>query len=250
MQLLITQVKKKKAPQGDVATENIILLHGLLGNLNNWEKVKQKFGKRHKVWVPELPLFDVTLTSHLDKLVIFLAKYIAHNQIKGPILVGNSLGGHVALLYILKHPGTVKKLVLTGSSGLYENTLGVSFPRIKDYQYIKNKVSDVFDRKEVVDEAMVKHVFNIVQHKMKVLALIGLARDAQKQNLKNELPLIKVPTLLVWGLQDVVTPPEVGKQFYDLLPNAKLHYLNHCGHAPMMEQPELFNDFLEKFLKA
>lgn len=228
----------------------IVLLHGLLGQLSNWKHVKERFGYKYRVFAPELPLFNGLRGNNLERLVQFLENYIVQNQIDQPVLVGNSLGGHIALLYTLKHPKKVAKLVLTGSSGLYENTFGGTFPRVKDYSYIKGKVEDVFDRKEVVDEALVNHIFEIVQQKSKALAIIGLARDTQKQNLKNQLPHIKVPTLLLWGLQDVVTPPAVAEQFKELLPQAKLHYLNNCGHAPMMEQPELFNLHLSNFLAS
>lgn len=233
------------------ATQDVILLHGLFGNLSNWKKTEQYLTLKHRVLVPELPLFDSFLGGNqLNKLVLFLESYIEKNHIHQPVLIGNSLGGHVALLYTLKHPDKVSKLVLAGSSGLYENTFGGSFPRVKDYNYIREKVAEVFDRKEVVDNEMVDHVFEIVQHKLKVLSIIGLARDAQRQNLKDHLPFIKVPVLLIWGLQDIVTPPAVGKQFEQLLPNAVLHCLNQCGHAPMMEQPELFNSFVAEFLAA
>lgn len=226
----------------------MVLLHGLLGQLSNWKHVKAHFEYKHQVFAPELPLFNGLWGNNLERLVRFLENYITQNEINRPVLIGNSLGGHIALLYTLKHPQNVAKLVLTGSSGLYENTFGGTFPRVKDYSYIKGKVEDVFDRKEVVDEALVNHIFEIVQQKSKALSIIGLARDAQKQNLKNQLPNIKVPTLLLWGLQDVVTPPAVAEQFRELLPQATLHYLNNCGHAPMMEQPELFNLHLSNFL--
>lgn len=231
-----------------VAGRPIVLLHGLLGQLSNWRHVKERFEYQHRVFAPELPLFNGCWGNNLERLVKFLESYVAQNQIDQPVLIGNSLGGHIALLYTLKHPQKVAKLVLTGSSGLYENTFGGTFPRVKDYSYIKGKVEDVFDRKEVVDEALVNHIFEIVQQKSKALSIIGLARDAQKQNLKNQLPNIKVPTLLLWGLQDVVTPPAVAEQFKELLPHATLHYLDNCGHAPMMEQPELFNLYLSNFL--
>lgn len=230
--------------------KDIVLLHGLFGNLSNWKAVQQELSPKYQVWTPQLPLFSHFLGGGLNKLVDFLEEYLIENQIKNPILIGNSLGGHVALLYTLKYPEKVERLVLTGSSGLYENSFGGTFPRVKDYQYIKQKVEDVFDRKEVVDEEMVSYVFDIVQQKTKALSVIMLARDAQKQNLKDFLHFIKIPVLLIWGLQDIVTPPEVAEEFYQHLPNATLHYIDRCGHAPMMEQPELFNGYVSNFLAS
>ncbi|MBB2144321.1 alpha/beta fold hydrolase [Pedobacter sp. LMG 31464] len=250
MQAQLNQIQQNFLPHCATQAKDIILLHGLFGNLSNWKTVEKRFAVEHKVWAPELPLFNNLIGQGLNKLVTFLEQYIDQNKIVKPVLIGNSLGGHVALLYTLKHPGKVEKLVLTGSFGLYENTFGGSFPRVKDYNYIKAKIEDVFYQKEVVDDEMINHVFGVVQHKLKVLSIIGLARDAQKQNLAAYLPDIQIPVLLIWGLQDIVTPPAVADEFNQLLPNATLHYINHCGHAPMMEQPELFNTYVSQFLVA
>ncbi|TCC91650.1 alpha/beta hydrolase [Pedobacter frigiditerrae] len=248
MQLQINQIPPPFLPHCTAPSSDIILLHGLFGQLSNWKSVENNFAFKHKVWAPELPLFQSLVGQSLNRLVAFLEHYIEKNNIEKPILIGNSLGGHIALLYTLKHPEKVEKLVLTGSSGLYENTFGGTFPRVKDYDYIKSKIEGVFDRKEVVNDEMIDHVFGIVQQKLKVLSVIGLARDAQKQNLANYLPLINIPVLLIWGLQDIVTPPAVAEQFHNLLPNSTLHFINNCGHAPMMEQPELFNGYVNNFL--
>lgn len=227
----------------------VILLHGLFGNLSNWKAVQDAFSADYALYTPLLPLFDTVLgRNRLDRLVVFLEKYILDHNIQNPILIGNSLGGHVALLYTLKHPEKVSKLVLTGSSGLYENSFGGGFPRVKDYNYIRKKVEDVFDRKEVVNAEVVDSVYSIVQNNSKVIAVISLARDAQRQNLKDRLAEIKIPVLLIWGLQDIVTPPEVAREFHTLIPHSKLHLIDECGHVPMMEQPILFNQYLKVFL--
>lgn len=227
----------------------VILLHGLFGNLSNWKAVQDAFSTDYALYTPLLPLFDTVLgRNRLDRLVVFLEKYILDHNIQNPILIGNSLGGHLALLYALKHPEKVSKLVLTGSSGLYENSFGGGFPRVKDYNYIRKKVEDVFDRKEVVNAEVVDSVYSIVQNNSKVIAVISLARDAQRQNLKDRLAEIKIPVLLIWGLQDIVTPPEVAREFHTLIPHSKLHLIDECGHVPMMEQPILFNQYLKVFL--
>ena len=63
-----------------------------------------------------------------------------------------------------------------------------------------------------------------------------------------DLPLITNPTLIIWGKQDSVTPPNVAREFNDLLPNSDLMWIDKCGHAPMMEHPNKFNDILKNWL--
>ncbi|HEY5823113.1 MAG TPA: alpha/beta hydrolase, partial [Cyclobacteriaceae bacterium] len=97
--------------------------------------------------------------------------------------------------------------------------------------------------KELVDE-----VYDTVQSIPKTLRLIGLSRSAQQNNVSSSLHKIHHPTLLIWGLQDEITPPETALHFHDLLPNSELKFIDKCGHVPMMEQPLLFNQYMEEFL--
>lgn len=229
--------------------KDVILLHGLFGSLSNWSTVINQFSINYNVFAPKLPLFSRTMRRNsLTQLVKYLENYIEENKIIKPILIGNSLGGHIAILYALKNPHKFEKLVLAGSSGLFENTLNASFVRVKDYDYIKSKVEEVFQTKEVITKELIDDVYSTANNPLKALSLIAIARDAKRQNLKEDLHKINQPVLLVWGKQDIVTPTEVAEEFYFHLPNAKLEFIDNCGHVPMMEQPKLFNQYLNQFL--
>lgn len=84
---------------------------------------------------------------------------------------------------------------------------------------------------------------------MKAIKIIALAKSAIRNNLGEELSQIKQPTLLVWGQNDTITPPFVAKEFNRLIPNSELHFIDKCGHAPMMEVPGEFNTILHRFLE-
>ena len=229
--------------------ETLMLCHGLFGALSNFADLIEKFRFTHKVVVPILPLFDLdilhTTVSGLEK---HIAAFIEHKNYTNIHLLGNSLGGHVALVYILKHPERVKSLTLTGSSGLFENAMGDSYPKRGDYEYIKNKTAQTFYDPAVATPALVDEVFEITKNRLKVIKIISLAKSAIRHNLGEELNQIQQPTLLIWGKNDIVTPPFVAEEFKKLIPNSQLHFIDKCGHAPMMEVPFEFNIILEKFL--
>jgi pimeloyl-ACP methyl ester carboxylesterase len=230
--------------------EPLILLHGLFGALSNFEKLIEHFKPTHKVIVPLMPLFDLDiLHTSVGGLAKFLHKFLEHKELNNVHLLGNSLGGHVALVHVLKHPERIKSLILTGSSGLFENGMGDTYPRRGDYEYIKKKTEVTFYDPKTATKELVDEVFEITRNRLKVIKIIALAKSAIRNNLGEELNNVKQPTLLVWGNNDTITPPFVGREFNRLIPNSELHFIDKCGHAPMMEQPEEFNIILDKFLK-
>jgi 2-hydroxy-6-oxonona-2,4-dienedioate hydrolase len=231
--------------------EVLMLLHGLFGALSNFSDLIERFRTTHKVVVPLLPLFDLDilhtsvtgLAKHVDQFI----EYKGYDHIH---LLGNSLGGHVGLVHVLKHPEKIKSLTLTGSSGLFENAMGDSYPKRGDYEYIKNKTAQTFYDPAIATKELVDEVFEITKNRLKVIKIIALAKSAIRNNLGEELNQIQMPTLLIWGKNDSVTPPFVAEEFHKLIPHSQLHFIDKCGHAPMMEVPAEFNDILENFLKS
>lgn len=229
--------------------ETLLLLHGLFGAMSNFADLIEHFRKSYKVVVPILPLFDLDIFhTSVGGLQKFVNKFIETRGYSNIHLLGNSLGGHVALVHVLKHPEQIKTLTLTGSSGLFENGMGDSYPKRGDYEYIKKKTQLTFYDPEMATKELVDEVFEITNSRVKVIKIIALAKSAIRNNLGEELNQIKQPTCLIWGNNDTITPPFVGKEFNKLIPNSELHFVDKCGHAPMMEVPAEFNSILSAFL--
>jgi 2-hydroxy-6-oxonona-2,4-dienedioate hydrolase len=231
--------------------EVLMLLHGLFGALSNFSDLIERFRKTNKVVVPLLPLFDLDiLHTSVTGLAKHVDQFIEHKGYDHIHLLGNSLGGHVALVHVLKHPEKIKSLTLTGSSGLFENAMGDSYPKRGDYEYIKNKTALTFYDPAMATKELVDEVFEITKNRVKVIKIIALAKSAIRNNLGEELNQIQIPTLLIWGKNDTVTPPFVAEEFHKLIPNSQLHFIDKCGHAPMMEVPAEFNNILDNFLQS
>ena len=229
--------------------EPLMLLHGLFGALSNFQFLIEHFKKTNKVVVPLLPLLDLDLLhTSVGGLQKFVHKFIEHRNLENIHLLGNSLGGHVALVHILKHPERIKSLILTGSSGLFENGMGDTYPKRGDKEYIRKKTELTFYDPAMATEELVNEVFEITNNRIKAIKIIALAKSAIRNNLGEELSQIKQPTCLIWGNNDTITPPFVAKEFQRLIPNSGLHFIDKCGHAPMMEVPTEFNRLLDEFL--
>jgi pimeloyl-ACP methyl ester carboxylesterase len=227
----------------------LLLLHGLFGALSNWEGVVNKFSDKHRIIIPMLPIYELPVRqAGLEKLIEFLESYIDHMQLEKFDVMGNSLGGHMALMYTLKHPEKVNRMILTGSSGLFENAMGGSFPRRGSYDYIKERVQYTFYDPNTATEEYIQEVFETTKDIPKCLRIVSIAKSAQRNNLAKELHKIKAETLLIWGLNDTITPPMVAHDFNRMIVNSELKFIDKCCHAPMMEHPDQFNEILEEFL--
>ncbi len=229
--------------------EPLVLLHGLFGALSNFQHLIEHFKQTNKVVVPMLPLFDLDLlNTSVGGLKKFVHKFIEARNYSNVHLLGNSLGGHVALVYILKYPERIKSLILTGSSGLFENGMGDSYPKRGDKEYIRKKTQLTFYDPAMATDDLVNECFEITNNRIKVIKIIALAKSAIRNNLGEELKNIQQPTCLIWGNNDTITPPFVAKEFNKLIPNSELHFIDKCGHAPMMEVPHEFNRILNGFI--
>jgi pimeloyl-ACP methyl ester carboxylesterase len=231
--------------------ENMILLHGLFGALSNWNHVMDKFSANYRVIIPLLPIYEMPLRkAGIDGLLKFVEDFLEAFELNDITLIGNSLGGHIALEYAIKHQENLKSLVLTGSSGLFENTMGGSYPKRGSYEYMKDRIEHTFYDPSIVDKPFVDNIIDITRDIPKCLRIVAIAKSAQRHNLAAELPKIQTPTLLIWGLNDTITPPMVAHEFNQLIPNSTLRFIDKCSHAPMMEHPEKFNDILEQYLQS
>ncbi len=229
----------------------IILLHGLMGSLSNFKICIENLPRQgFRVIMPILPIYDLPLLkTSANELSNFLNKFTTILDLDRFYLLGNSLGGHVGLIYTIKFQEKVKGLILTGSSGLYENALGGTFPKRGNYDYIKTKTEEVFFDPKCASKELVDEVYSTVNDRKKLIKILAMAKSAIRHNMKNELSKIETPTCIIWGENDKVTPPEVAKEFHQLIKNSDLFWIKKCGHAAMMERPKIFNETLINWIQ-
>lgn len=229
----------------------IIILHGLMGGLSNFDGVANFFPKHnYKVIMPELPIYSMSLLkTNVRNFAKYVSRFIDHLGYSEVILLGNSLGGHIGLLCTRLYPEKVKGLVLTGSSGLYESAMGESYPKRGNYEYIKKKAEDVFYDPKIATKEIVDDVFETVNDRNKLIRTLAIAKSAIRHNMSKDLPKMHTPTCIIWGKNDQVTPPEVAEEFHQLMPNSDLYWIDKCGHAAMMEHPDKFNRLLYAWLQ-
>jgi len=229
----------------------IIILHGLMGGLSNFDGVSNFFPEKgYKLLIPELPIYKMSLLkTNVKNFAKYVSDFIDHVGYKEVILLGNSLGGHIGLLCTKLYPEKINALVITGSSGLYESAMGESYPKRGDRNYIQKKAENVFYDPAVATKEIVDEVYEAVNDRNKLIRTLAIAKSAIRHNMAKDLPKMDTPTCIIWGKNDNVTPPSVAEEFHELLPDSDLYWIDKCGHAAMMEHPDEFNTLLDAWLK-
>ena len=229
----------------------IVILHGLMGGLSNFDGVANYFpAKGYKVIIPQLPIYTQNiLKTNVKAFAKFVKDFITFKKLDRVILLGNSLGGHIALYHAKMYPEKMLGLIITGSSGLYESAMGDSYPRRGDYEYIQKKAEAVFYDPKIATKEMVDEVYTMANDRIKLIKTLTIAKSAIRHNMAKDLPKMHVPTCIIWGRNDNVTPPEVAEEFHKLLPHSNLYWIDKCGHAAMMECPDEFNELMYQWLK-
>ncbi|MFS4467554.1 alpha/beta fold hydrolase [Maribacter sp. 2210JD10-5] len=230
----------------------LIFLHGIMGGLSNFQSAVRHFElKGYRAIVPELPVLNMPISeANVVGLTHYLKNFIAYKKLDSFTLIGNSVGGHISLMYAKLFPEKVKALVLTGSSGLYERSMGRGYPKRGNYNYIQKRTQEVFFDPTMATKEIVDDVFAMVNDNSKLLRTLSLAKSAIRHNVAGDLPYLDIPTCIIWGKNDTVTPAAVALEFNELMPFSELFWIAECGHAPMMEHPEKFNNILGTWLET
>jgi pimeloyl-ACP methyl ester carboxylesterase len=229
--------------------EPMVLLHGLFGALSNFEGVINHFKGRYKVIIPVLPIYDLPiLKTSVKQFSKHLDGFLKYKNYTNVTLIGNSLGGHVGLVYTLEHQDNVRRLLLTGSSGLYENAFGGGFPKRDSKEFLRARIAITFYDENMVTDELVDECHEAVNNREKVIRIITLAKSAIRHNMSKHLGEYKIPVGLIWGKNDNITPPKVAEEFNEGIGNSDLYWIDKCGHAAMMEHPEEFNSHLDDWL--
>lgn len=241
-------LKAKVVDLGRPGTVPIVFLHGLVGLNEHWEGVVERTSDRMRCILFELPLLqlrgeDCSIHGVTRLTANFLSDYLDEPA----LIVGNSFGGHVALRLALEHQSFVRGLCLAGSSGLIEKSLVADIQIRPSHDWLRRKIGELFYDQSKMREADLDRAHRELSDRGGARAMVKLSRSARRDHLGDRIREIQAPTLLIWGKQDIVTPPEAAEEFKRLIGDSSIVWFDQCGHAPMIECPDAFADALVGF---
>lgn len=219
----------------------VVFLHGLVGLNEHWKDAARLISSRTRCLLFELPLLSLRgADCSIDGVTSLTAEYVQRHVGEPAVLVGNSFGGHVALQLALERPELVRALILAGSSGLLERTIVSDVQLRPSREWLTRKIGELFHDPSHLRQSDVERAHRELSRREGARAMVRLSRSARRNHLGDRIAEIGLPTQLVWGREDIVTPPEAADEFMTKLQDARITWLDNCGHAPMIEQPELF----------
>ncbi len=235
---------------GDVGSGiPLVFLHGLLGLNEHWTGLVAQVRHAARCLTLELPLLSLRgRNCSLDGVISVVADFLRKIDHPYPVVVGNSFGGHIALRVAIEHGHRLGGLVLAGSAGLLEKSFETDFQIRPSKEWLRKRIAELYyDPSTHMSESDLDRAFHELSQRHSARALVRLAREARRNHLGDLIHTIAVPTLVVWGRNDVVTPPEAAHEFARAIPDTRTVWLDECGHAPMIEKPEEFGRALVSF---
>ncbi len=245
-----TVVHYLEAGQGPV----LVLVHGLGSSSEVWRDSMRLLARRYRVVALDLPGYgksdkpraDYSIEYHAAALNDFIDALGAGKV----ALVGNSMGGWISAITALNHPEKVSHLILVDSAGLRSD----KFPSINLNPATKEEMRTLllalFADKSFVTEKIVNDQW---EYRKDIRSTV----QATLESLKTKLPLlddrlknIKVPTLIIWGREDALTPLADAERFAKGIPGSKLVVIDNTGHIPQVEKPAIFYRAVKGFVRS
>src|SRR4051812_32185956 len=231
----------------------VVLLHGLFGTPEHWRPVMNALADDYYLVAPQLPLDRrpdqrSNGIKSLDDLIDHVAQTIFALDLPPVVMCGNSLGGLVSIEMCLRYPDLVAGLVLAGSAGIFERSLTSGERPKPSREFVRSIALDIFADEALITDEMVEDWYQSVLDRDYVRFLLRVSRVTRDWRLGDDLRRLDLPTLIVWGRDDKVTPPAVAEEFKSKIAHSRLEYIEACGHAPSLEQPAIFTEKLRRFL--
>jgi len=239
-----------EAGKGD---KNILFLHGLFGSPQHWSGIMQGLASDYRSLAPQLPIDRQGNrrkegAKTIGDLTSLIESTINRTGLEQFVLCGNSLGGLIAIDFALRHPNRVLGLVLAGSAGLYERSLTKGEKPKPTREFVRSVISDIFYDERLINDALVDEWYDLIQDRDYARFILRISRATRDRCVVDELDQLTMPTLIVWGRNDEITPPSVAEQFQAQIRGAELKFIDQCGHSPNLEQPEAFMQHMSEFL--
>jgi pimeloyl-ACP methyl ester carboxylesterase len=245
--------------------ETVLMLHGSgpgVSALANWQHNIPTFAQRFRVLAPDIVGFGAT--ERADDIVYSLGTWTDHiwafldaHGIEKTAIVGNSLGGRIALQMATDRPDRITKMVLMGTPGVgMTPTEGLA--ALRAYEPSHDAMRELLRNYFAVDPAMITDELVEIRYQASIAdgayeayrAMFFDPRHAGSELgiTENEVRAIATPILLVHGREDKVVPLQVSLKMLGLLPNADLHVFSACGHWTQIERADEFSTLVTDYL--
>lgn len=233
--------------------DTILFLHGLFGTPEHWRAVMESLAGQYRVIAPQLPIDPKPGRRKkgmktVGDLSAVVAQMVEKLQLDSLVICGNSLGGLVAIDLCVQQPGFANGLVLAGSAGLFERSPIRGLRSRPTKEFVRSTVFGILHDQSFVTDELVDHWHRAVSDRDYVRFLLRVSRATRDRCVEDELCKLNLPTMIIWGSEDEITPPSTGREFQRLIAGSQLEFIDNCGHAPNWEQPEEFAQRLNTFL--
>ncbi len=226
----------------------IIFSHGIFGGLFNISKLAIYFSGNYKIVMPFLPMYDTPLHKcTISELGSYLASFVNDLKFENYVVLASSMGGGATIEALSHCHQKPKGIILCGSSGLSAIPLSKGFVKRKNFEFVFDMSRDIFYNRNIPEKEMAVDIFNCLQNIEVLMRAIKFTKSTTNTNQRQLISAIEIPSLLIWGKQDPITPLPFAFEFNKLIKGSELVLINECGHVPTQEAPELVYMHIKSF---
>lgn len=231
----------------------ILFLHGLFGTPDHYRGVMERLADRYRVIAPQMPIDPQPDRRRngmktINDLTSSVIDFVQELNIAPPVICGNSLGGLVAIDMCIQRPDIAQGLVLAGSAGLFEKSPIKGLRSRPSRDWVKQTINGILHNNSLMTEDMIDQWHQSLLDRDYTRFLLRVSRATRDRSVEDELGDLKLPTMIVWGRNDAITPPSVGEEFQRRIHGSRIEFIEECGHAPNWERPADFARLMEEFL--
>ncbi len=231
----------------------LVLIHGIGGDADDWAFCLDALARSHRVIALDLPGFGRSGKPHINYTIAgfveMLERFLRTLNLEPATLVGHSLGGWIAAACALEFPQQIEKLVLVDAAGVWGNMTELPIDlHVSTLAHMREIFQFLFYDKRLATESLIELAYSEHLERNDGFSIHSILQNTSdgRERLDDKISALTVPTLVLWGEDDVMIPLTIGRRIHELVPGSKLAIIPQCGHLPNLEQPaELVRHILE-----
>lgn len=237
------------------AGKPLVLVHGLGGRAEDWLALAPALMESgYRVYALDLLGYGHSAKPDVDYSIAMegdiLRQFLDEQKLQQPDIAGWSMGGWIVLKFAADHPERVHRLVLLDSAGLKFDAVNADALRPKTEADLARMMQVLTPHPRPIPGFYARQILRDLAAQDWVVGRALKSMEAGKDIMDGKMDAVKMPVLIVWGKEDVLTPPSLGERMHEAMPQSVFYLVDGCGHLAPVNCRNRVGSSMVRFLEA